>query len=110
MRVARALAWGTLIALLAWSTWYFVARWWPAQCRVDGCVERDGPGHATLRYGMWLVALTFSILGVAVTRARFGATPLRVALIAAIAIACFAVVLGTLGEVFPPRTPPLLGV
>ena len=109
MRAARALAWGTLIALVAWSTWYFVARWLPAQCRLDGCIERDGPGHAALRYGMWISALAFSAVSVAVTRPKFEATGLRVTLIAALAVTCFAVVVGTLGEIFPPEAPPIYG-
>ena len=76
---------------MAWSSkWYLVGRWWPAQCRVDGCVERDGPGQATFRYGMWVLAS-------------------RVAFITALAVTCFAFALGTLGEVFPPSRPPIYG-
>jgi hypothetical protein len=109
MRAARALAWGTLTALVAWSVWYFAARWWPAQCRVDGCVEQDGPGQATLRYGMWASALAFSAVSAAMARPKFQATARRVALTAALALTCFAVVVGTLGELFPPEMPPIYG-
>lgn len=94
---------------MAWSTWYVVGRWWPAQCRVDGCVERDGPGHATFRYGMWVLALTLSTVSVAATRPKFGATASRGAFITALAVTCFAFALGTLGEVFPPSRPPIYG-
>jgi hypothetical protein len=109
MRAARALAWGTFIALVAWSTWYVTARWWPAQCRIDGCVEQDGPGHAVLRSGMWLLALVLSVVSVTVSRPKYEATARRVAFAAALAVACFAVVVATLGDVFPPGRPPSYG-
>ena len=87
MRATAAFAWIVFTVVAAWSAWYFAARWWPAQCWEDGCMERDAPGSAGVRSAMWLVALALG----------------------ALAAASFAVVVLTLGELFPPRRPPFYG-
>ena len=111
MRAAATFARVTLATVVAWSAWYFAARWWPAQCWEDGCVESDAAGHAGVRWAMWLTVVALGALAAALAASPrwFDASPRRVAMTTALAVACFAVVVLTLGDPFPSRRPPSYG-
>jgi hypothetical protein len=102
MGLHRKLALAILALVVGWSIWFFLARWAPTHCTGDACPivfgDRSSEGERVLRYVLWIASVGFAVRAVG----KPERTPHKVLIAAGLSIACFAAVLVTLGEPFPP--------
>ena len=100
---------GVFALVVGWSIWFLFARWAPTHCTRDACPivlgDRSSEGERVLRYVLWIASVAFAVRAVGLPERA----PRKVLIAAGLSLACFAAVLVTLGEPFPPLSRMLPG-
>ncbi len=104
----RVTAGVVLLALVAWSAWFAFDVWWPEHfCDFDGdpqCVYSgtiSSTSERVVRYVAWIAAAISALVTAGMAAGILGGSNRRIAIGIAVTVVCFAVVIISLGALFP---------